>query len=104
MITLASLDYRISDAITSVQIYFVILIFCNICTVLLLLCIDGNGKRLLNWTKKHNQEMENPPKATPIDFGLEVCTNCGRTIGKLEDHHLWAGNVVCSNCHKKLGC
>jgi hypothetical protein len=33
---------------------------------------------------------------------MEVCENCGRTIGKLETAHLYQNNIVCSECNSKL--
>jgi len=34
---------------------------------------------------------------------LETCENCGRTIGKLEQAHIFKGNVVCEKCSQRLG-
>ena len=38
-----------------------------------------------------NREMEN-----------EVCKNCGRAIGKLEQVFVYKDHVVCKECNKKL--
>jgi hypothetical protein len=32
----------------------------------------------------------------------EICENCGRTIGKLEQAFAYKGHVVCKECNKKL--
>ncbi|MHC4395391.1 MAG: hypothetical protein ACYS1A_07010 [Planctomycetota bacterium] len=31
----------------------------------------------------------------------EICENCDRTIGKLEQAFVYEGHVVCSECSKK---
>ena len=33
---------------------------------------------------------------------VENCENCGRTIGKLEQPHVWRKHVVCAECHVHL--
>jgi hypothetical protein len=33
---------------------------------------------------------------------VETCSNCERVIGKLEQAHVFHGNVVCQNCYQKL--
>src|SRR5262245_11404074 len=33
---------------------------------------------------------------------MEICENCGRSIGNLETPHLHNGRVVCSGCAEKL--
>ena len=33
---------------------------------------------------------------------LDTCGNCGRTIGKLEEHRVARGHVVCYECDKLL--
>jgi hypothetical protein len=35
-------------------------------------------------------------------MGNEVCENCGRAIGKLEQAFICKGHVVCKECNKKL--
>ena len=32
----------------------------------------------------------------------ELCSNCGRQIGKLETPHLWLDQVVCAECHERI--
>ncbi len=32
----------------------------------------------------------------------EVCKNCGRAIGKLEQAFVYKGNIVCGRCYEKL--
>jgi hypothetical protein len=33
---------------------------------------------------------------------LEICGNCGRTIGKLETAHVWKEHIVCATCYPSL--
>jgi uncharacterized RDD family membrane protein YckC len=33
---------------------------------------------------------------------VEVCENCGRTIGKLEQAYVFKNHIVCQQCHEKL--
>ena len=33
---------------------------------------------------------------------VETCSNCGRTIGKLETAHLWNSHVLCDECSARL--
>ena len=33
---------------------------------------------------------------------LPICGNCGEKIGKLEESHLFKGNIVCTACNNKL--
>lgn len=33
---------------------------------------------------------------------LEICTNCGRTIGRLQEAYAFKGKIVCGECDKKL--
>jgi len=35
-------------------------------------------------------------------MGKEVCENCGRAMGKLEQAFICKGHVVCKECNKKL--
>ena len=35
-------------------------------------------------------------------MALETCKNCCRTIGQLEQAHLWQEQVVCQECHGRL--
>ena len=35
-------------------------------------------------------------------MALEICKNCCRTIGKLEQPCIWQGHVVCQECRKRL--
>src|SRR4051812_7967035 len=30
------------------------------------------------------------------------CDNCARLIGRLEESHIWQGNLVCADCFAKL--
>jgi hypothetical protein len=33
----------------------------------------------------------------------ETCTNCGRTIGALEQTHVWRDSILCAACCKRQG-
>lgn len=33
---------------------------------------------------------------------VEMCTNCGRTIGRLETPYVWGESMVCATCHRLL--
>ena len=37
-----------------------------------------------------------------VTVRLERCGNCGREIGRMEQAHLFEGEVVCATCIKKL--
>lgn len=54
---------------------------------------------------------EAPASAAPVvekqakaGAGHQVrhCDNCGRLIGRLEESHVWRGNLVCGDCFAKL--
>jgi predicted RNA-binding Zn-ribbon protein involved in translation (DUF1610 family) len=42
------------------------------------------------------------PEKTAAAHQVRHCDNCGRLIGRLEQSHLWRGNLVCPDCHPHL--
>ncbi|MHC4365583.1 MAG: RDD family protein, partial [Planctomycetota bacterium] len=50
--------------------------------------------------------VETPEKSVDIlsvsNRKVEVCENCGRTIGKLEQAYVFKKHIVCLQCHEKL--
>jgi predicted RNA-binding Zn-ribbon protein involved in translation (DUF1610 family) len=40
--------------------------------------------------------------ATAPAHQVRHCDNCGRLIGRLEESHVWQGNLVCVACHAHL--
>lgn len=50
--------------------------------------------------------VETPEKSVDIlsvsNRKVEVCENCGRTIGKLEQAYVFKNHIVCQQCHEKL--
>lgn len=42
------------------------------------------------------------PLAEKVTVTVEVCTSCGKRIGKLEQACLFEGNIVCAQCDSKL--
>jgi hypothetical protein len=41
-------------------------------------------------------------KAAAAAHQVRHCDNCGRLIGRLEQSHVWQGNLVCDDCHGHL--
>lgn len=50
--------------------------------------------------------VETPEKSVDIlsvsNRKVEVCENCGRTIGKLEQAYVFKNHIICQQCHEKL--
>lgn len=50
--------------------------------------------------------VETPEKSVDIlsvsNRKVEVCKNCGRIIGKLEQAYVFKNHIVCQQCHEKL--
>jgi hypothetical protein len=42
------------------------------------------------------------PGAVGSAHQVRHCDNCGRLIGRLEESHVWQGNLVCVDCHSHL--